>query len=121
MQTTNTVSGTRQTTYNNNIYAHGDHLAGVPEDDHEGRRETEGHRLEDRLRRGQLHHEHDLNAEEGHGEEPVHVTVSIIERQGAGGHDGACLACIGGHEGLALGGGEVAVRRDPVLLKIRQY
>merc|ERR1711874_463653 len=28
---------------------------------------------------GQLHHEHDLDQEQGHGQEPVHVAVSIVE------------------------------------------
>ena len=57
-----------------------DQLAGVAEDDHEARGDAELGRLRRCLLGRELHDEDDLDEEERHGEQPVHVAVGVVER-----------------------------------------
>merc|ERR1712176_752675 len=60
-------------------------LAWVAVEDHEAGEDAEAQALLLGLLWGQLHHEHDLDQEEGHGEQPVHVAVGIVEGVAGGG------------------------------------
>merc|ERR1719335_488017 len=55
-------------------------LTGVPNDDHQGGGDTEAPALGAALFRRQLHAEHDLDEQQRNRQEPVHVTVGVVER-----------------------------------------
>merc|ERR1719461_1012887 len=56
-----------------------DELAGVANDDHDGGGDSEAHSLAEEGLRVELHDEEDLKEQERHGQEPVHVSVGIVE------------------------------------------
>mmetsp|Transcript_37337 Transcript_37337/g.93256 ORF Transcript_37337/g.93256 Transcript_37337/m.93256 type:complete len:292 (-) Transcript_37337:67-942(-) len=80
-----------------------DQLSGVAEHDHQAREEAERRRHRRCLLGVELHDEHNLDQQERHGEEPIHVTVGVVER----------LAGDGRSQRLAIHGRRERVRLRP--------
>merc|ERR1712050_599629 len=57
-----------------------DELTVVTRDNHEGRTRTENPIFASESLLVELHHQQDLNQEQRHREQPIHVTVGIVER-----------------------------------------
>merc|ERR1719502_866507 len=71
-----------------------DQLTGVAKDDHQGGQHAQLLALLVGLLGGQLHHQHDLDQQQGHGQQPVHVAVGVVEWHAGGG--GVADGAIGG-------------------------